>query len=79
MGHVDDHSIINYNVVTAILYLEKDPNIVGGNISIIFDDFVFEVKTGSIIMMLGNVKHALQPMSETGIRSSMVFQFKRED
>ena len=79
MWHKDDYGATNYPVNTMIIYLRKDPTIIGGNL--LFEEMkhIKEIKVSSnmIIMMHGQVTHKPQEMSGIGCRDSIVIQFKR--
>jgi len=77
----DGTSSVGAPVHTLIAYLEKEMAIKGGNLMLKSDDGkltqVEYIKTGTIILMKGNILHQPEPMGGYGTRSSMIFQFKR--
>lgn len=74
--HEDDYGAVNYNVCSMIYYLEKEKNIIGGNIE--FKDFgVVEVEPPMVVMFNGDLAHRPEPMEGNGYRDSIVVMFER--
>ena len=86
--HVDDEAGVNYKTITLIWYIHKNVEVDGGNISfydqkgneIFFDIFKKDDETVcKCLIFTGDINHAPQPLSGTGTRKCIVFQFKREE
>lgn len=77
--HIDDNCR-KFCVNTAIVYLEKDERIVGGNLLVMMNGIkhTLRVQSKKIILMKGNIKHMVEHIYRgEGMRRSMVFQFER--
>lgn len=90
----DYGAIHDARVHTVIYYLQKDPTITGGDVLIYpnaqLDHNVpventdlttchrFEVNAGIMILMRGDLAHAVEEMGGTGIRRSVVVQIRRD-
>lgn len=77
--HKDDGAAVNFNTVTVIIYLRKDPELLYGNFQYDVDDhgIIVKVEPGMCIMFSGDLFHRPEPMTGTGKRESIVFQFER--
>lgn len=92
--HQDDFGVNNYKVNTIIYYLQKDPTIIGGNFivypNVTASDLGFgfiesqqtkiitPVKSGTMILLKGNLAHRGQEMDGKGLRRSIVIQIRRK-
>lgn len=89
--HRDDHGGVSYPVNTMLVYLRKDPELVGGNLlystreslpergrELLPKDFVkIIVQPPMIISMTGNIVHAVEDMYGYGKRQLVLLQFER--
>ena len=86
--HTDDETGVNYKTVTLIWYLNKSHDISGGNIFFYNNEneFKFPIfehgddeQTYKCLIFTGDIEHSPEKLSGTGVRKSIVFQFKRID
>ena len=72
----------NYpNVITVLLYLRIDEGIIDGNIrykDVNNEKKVLPVKSGSTVIMDGNVPHKPQDPYGTGLRDLIIISFEKE-
>lgn len=72
----------NYpNVITVLMYLRLDKDIIDGNLR--YKDKqnikkVLEIKSGTTVIMDGNVPHKPQDPYGTGIRDLIIISFKKD-
>lgn len=82
--HYDDFTSVSFETITIIFYLKKDTTTYGGRLLIFDHDalinnpkYFIEVETDSVLVMYGNILHAVEPLSGTGIRDCIVVQLPR--
>lgn len=61
--HIDDGGAVNYNSIAVLFYVHKDPRMIGGNLfwnpNGEHEDGkkLINLKTGSVVIMYGNIAH----------------------
>jgi hypothetical protein len=86
--HEDDYGGLPYCVETCIFYLQKDPNIIGGNLLYqevinkwgfgLFSNIVqkkLEIQNNMVALLGGNLYHRPQSINGKGTRKCIVVQF----
>lgn len=72
----------NYpNVITVLMYLRIDKDIIDGNLrykNVNNEKKILEIKSGTTIIMDGNVPHKPQDPYGTGLRDLIIISFKKD-
>ena len=80
--HSDDQAAVSTNVNTIIFYLEKDKTVDGGNLIVYDRDSgekkMLEIKSGTMVILKGDVEHEIEEMDGKGERKSIVVQIQRD-
>lgn len=80
--HIDDGGPVNYNTVAALFYVKKDEGLEGGNLLWNTREYsdgnetLIPIKTGSIVLIEGNVPHCPQKIKGFGERQLIVIFYK---
>lgn len=80
--HIVDGGAVNYNTVAALFYVKKDETLEGGNLYWNLrecndgNEILIPIKTGSIVLIEGNVPHNPEPISGVGERELIVIFYK---
>ena len=80
--HIDDGGPVNYNTVAALFYVKKDEILEGGNLlwntreCSDGNETLIPIKTGSIVLIEGNVPHCPQGIKGVGERKLIAIFYK---
>ena len=79
--HTDDYGNVNYPVETCILYTKKDETIIGGNFFYYKNNIEHKIyiKSGTLLMMKGNLEHSPESITGVGQRNCLVCFFKSNE